>query len=89
MTFQAKVAGGCFERKLVEEIEVSYIMWGSIVMGVPNMDGFLWKIPSFEMDDDWGYPHGSGSLLWASSLAQSLLMKSSGIQERRLHGELG
>ena len=28
--------------------------------GYPEMDGWflLGKIPSFEMDDDWGYPHG-------------------------------
>ena len=32
-------------------------MAGSIAMGVPKMVGlFHGKIPSFEMDDDWGYP---------------------------------
>ena len=37
--------------------------------GVPSMGGtplsldwfLLWKIPSFEMDDDWGHPYDSGN----------------------------
>ena len=36
---------------------------GSIVMGLPQN---RWRkkgtIPSFEMDDDWGYPYDSGNL---------------------------
>ena len=31
--------------------------------GYPKFAGWLisWKIPSFEMDDDWGYPYDSGT----------------------------
>ena len=37
------------------------IEWVSIVMEVPPNGWFLLgKIPSFEMDDDWGYPYDSG-----------------------------
>ena len=30
-----------------------------LVMGNPKLAGWftIWKIPSFEMDDDWGYPY--------------------------------
>ena len=31
-------------------------------MGIPKNAGWFisWKTPSFEMDDDWGYPYDSG-----------------------------
>ena len=33
-------------------------------MGIPlddSLDGLEWKIPSFEIDDFYGYPHDSGN----------------------------
>ena len=34
---------------------------GSINGGTPIAGWFIGKIPSFEMDDDWGYPHDYGN----------------------------
>ena len=52
----------------------------SIVMVVPPIAGWFmsWKIPSFEMDDDWGYLYDSGNLHMeisknTQSLANSLV----------------
>ena len=38
--------------------------------GTPlSPDGSWWEIPSFEMDDDWGYPHDLGNLQVVSTLS--------------------
>ena len=40
------------------------VTWGVSSRGSPSNRWLIfWKIPSFEMDDDWGYPHDSGNLL--------------------------
>ena len=48
--------------------EVRVAKWGfpARKMGVPPVRWMVCvngKLPSFEMDDDWGYPHDSGNLL--------------------------
>ena len=69
--------------------QVTWPPCGGLLDGYPKLAGWFisWKIPSMEMDDDWGYAHDLGKppyqvkrFTWFTQLTATLFWGESGVE---------